>query len=43
MVTEQEIIDFMREDAYKPMTYQELEKQFGIEGADEFKQFFCGF
>lgn len=37
--TEQELLDFMRETAYKPMTYQELEKHFGIENADEFKQF----
>ncbi|MDQ0062126.1 ribonuclease R [Paenibacillus harenae] len=36
---EQELLDFMRETAYKPMTYQELEKHFGIEGAAEFKQF----
>ncbi|WP_442956494.1 ribonuclease R [Paenibacillus sp. YIM B09110] len=36
---EQELLDFMRETAYKPMTYQELEKHFGIEGAEEFKQF----
>lgn len=39
MCTEQELLDFMRETAYKPMTYQELEKHFGIEGADEFKAF----
>ncbi|CAM4292291.1 ribonuclease R [Paenibacillus alkaliterrae] len=36
---EQQLLDFMRETAYKPMTYQELEKHFGIEGAEEFKQF----
>ncbi|NIK79927.1 ribonuclease R [Paenibacillus castaneae] len=36
---EQELLDFMRETAYKPMTYQELEKHFGIVDADEFKQF----
>src|SRR4051794_12763461 len=29
----------MRETAYKPMTYGELEKNLGIAGADEFKQF----
>jgi len=39
MCTEQELLDFMREKAYKPLTYQELEKHFGIEGADEFKAF----
>lgn len=37
--TEQELLNFMRETAYKPMTYQELEKHFGIENADEFKLF----
>lgn len=36
---EQELLDFMRETAYKPMTYQELEAHFGIEGATEFKEF----
>ncbi len=36
---EQELLDFMRETAYKPMTYQELEAHFGIEGAAEFKEF----
>ncbi|MEK3884947.1 ribonuclease R [Paenibacillus sp. PL2-23] len=36
---EQELLDFMRETAYKPMTYQELETSFGIEGAAEFKEF----
>ncbi|PZD95189.1 ribonuclease R [Paenibacillus sambharensis] len=39
MVTEQELLDFMREMAYKPMTYQELEQHFGIEDAAEFKAF----
>ncbi|WP_276356167.1 ribonuclease R, partial [Cohnella caldifontis] len=39
MCTEQELLDFMRETAYKPLTYQELEKHFGIEDADEFKAF----
>lgn len=39
MCTEQELLDFMRETAYKPMTYQELEKHFGIEDAVEFKSF----
>lgn len=29
----------MRETAYKPMTYQELEQHFEIQDADEFKQF----
>ncbi|MDQ6422727.1 ribonuclease R [Paenibacillus sp. LHD-117] len=39
MEREQELLDFMRETAYKPMTYQELEGHFGIEGAAEFKEF----
>jgi ribonuclease R len=38
-ITEQDILDFMRETAYKPMTYQELEKHFEIEGAEDFKEF----
>ena len=29
MITEQELLDFMRETAYKPMTGQELEQSFG--------------
>lgn len=36
---EQDLLDFMRETAYKPMTYQELEKHFGIKDASEFKDF----
>ncbi|WP_372634471.1 ribonuclease R [Cohnella sp.] len=39
MCTEQELLDFMRETAYKPLTYKELEKHFGIEDAEEFKEF----
>jgi len=39
MCTEQELLDFMRETAYKPMTYKELEKHFGIADAAEFKTF----
>ncbi|GBF72313.1 putative ribonuclease R, partial [Paenibacillus sp. 598K] len=39
MITEQEILDFMRETAYKPMTYQELEEQFQIADAAAFKAF----
>ncbi len=40
MVTEQELLDFMRETAYKPMTYQELEQHWGTEDAEEIKSFF---
>jgi len=39
LCTEQELLDFMRETAYKPLTYKELEKHFGIEDAAEFKEF----
>ncbi|WP_166240894.1 ribonuclease R [Paenibacillus turpanensis] len=37
MVTTQEVLEFMREEAYKPMTVQELEKHYGIEDSDDFK------
>ncbi len=36
---EQTILQFMREAAYKPMTYQELEDSFGLTDAEEYKQF----
>lgn len=39
MVTEQQLLDFMRETAYKPMMYQELEKHFKIKDAEQFKEF----
>ena len=39
MVTETELLEFMREKAYKPITYQELERHYGIDDAEEFKQF----
>lgn len=39
LCTEQELLDFMRETAYKPMTYKELEKHFDIQDAVEFKEF----
>ncbi len=39
MITQESILEFMREDAYKPMTYQELESVLGISDADEFKAF----
>ncbi|WP_274648558.1 ribonuclease R [Paenibacillus humicola] len=39
MVTEQELLDFMREQAYKPMTYQELQEQLGGGDAESFKAF----
>ncbi|MBP1964831.1 ribonuclease R [Paenibacillus aceris] len=39
MIKDQDIIHFMQEEAYKPMSYKELEKHFRIEGANEFKDF----
>ncbi|MGG3280227.1 ribonuclease R [Paenibacillus solani] len=39
MITEEILLDFMRETAYKPMTYQELEQHFAIEDAHEFREF----
>lgn len=37
-VTKQELLEFMRETAYKPMTVQELESHLGMDGADGFKE-----
>ncbi|MFD1175304.1 ribonuclease R [Paenibacillus puldeungensis] len=39
MITEAELLAFMRETAYKPMTYQELEEHFAIADAADFKTF----
>lgn len=39
MITNQDIISLMQDEAYKPMSYKELEKHFGIAGAEEFKDF----
>jgi len=39
MITEETLLNFMRETAYKPMTYQELEQHFAIEDAQEFREF----
>lgn len=39
MITKEELLDFMREKAYKPMTYQELETHLQIGDAESFKQF----
>jgi ribonuclease R len=38
MTLDQRLLAFMREDAYKPLTVQEIEEQFGFEDADEFKE-----
>ncbi|MFX0560469.1 ribonuclease R [Tepidibacillus infernus] len=37
--TKDNILDFMREKLYKPMTIRELEEVFAIEGAQNFKEF----
>ncbi|WNR44841.1 ribonuclease R [Paenibacillus roseipurpureus] len=39
MIKENEIISLMQEQSYKPMSYKELEKHFGIGSANEFKDF----
>lgn len=39
MITEQQLLEFMNESAYKPMTYQELAEQLGSEDAQSFKSF----
>jgi ribonuclease R len=39
MITEHQLLDFMRETAYKPMTYQELEQHFEIQDAADFREF----
>ncbi|MFS0780158.1 ribonuclease R [Bacillus sp. 1P06AnD] len=33
------LLQFMKEESYKPMTVQELEKELGIEESDDFKSF----
>lgn len=39
MINESQLLEFMKEIAYKPMTYQELEQHFQIEDAQDFKNF----
>jgi len=39
MATEQEVLDYMARDDYRPLTYQELEKEFAPANAGEFKEF----
>lgn len=34
-----QLLDFMKEEAYKPLTVQELEEAFGIKGSEDFKDF----
>ena len=38
MVHAEDIVAFMREKAYKPMTVKELEQQFQVDGAEAFRQ-----
>ncbi len=33
------LLEFMKEEAYKPLTVQELEEAFGISGSEDFKEF----
>jgi len=39
MTTQETLLDFMRETAYKPMTYDELVSHFGLKEDQEFKEF----
>ncbi|MFE4714675.1 ribonuclease R [Paenibacillus sp. NPDC056722] len=39
MITQEVLLDFMRETAYKPMTYDELVSHFALEDSNEFKAF----
>ncbi|MCA0172723.1 ribonuclease R [Bacillus sp. RAR_GA_16] len=36
---EQKILSFMKDEAYKPLTVQELEEVFGVKDSSEFKEF----
>ncbi|MCM3749358.1 VacB/RNase II family 3'-5' exoribonuclease [Paenibacillus pasadenensis] len=38
-IEQQSLLDLMNQPAYKPMTYQELERQLGINNASDFKAF----
>lgn len=38
-IEHQTLLDLMNQPAYKPMTYQELERQLGIDNASDFKAF----
>ncbi|WP_411346654.1 ribonuclease R [Paenibacillus sp. WLX1005] len=38
MITEEQLLNFMRDTTYNPMTYQELEEHFQIEDASDFKE-----
>ncbi|WP_081972311.1 ribonuclease R [Paenibacillus borealis] len=39
MITQEILLDFMRETAYKPLTYEELVSHFAIEDSETFKAF----
>ncbi|WP_036670187.1 ribonuclease R [Paenibacillus sp. HW567] len=39
MITQEQLLEFMRETAYKPLTYDELVSHFAIEDSESFKAF----
>src|SRR5690625_477982 len=39
MMTKAELLAFMREEAYRPMTYREMEEYFELPDAEAFKNF----
>lgn len=39
MIKKEDLLDFMKETAYKPMTYNELELHFELESAQDFREF----
>ncbi len=39
LMAEEELLQYMQEEAYKPLTIQELEAVFGLESAADFKEF----
>ncbi|MNO45095.1 Ribonuclease R [compost metagenome] len=39
LITQEELLNFMRETAYKPLTYEELVSHFAIEDSESFKAF----
>ncbi|CQR51416.1 Ribonuclease R [Paenibacillus riograndensis SBR5] len=39
LITQEQLLDFMRETAYKPLTYDELVSHFALEDSESFKAF----
>lgn len=39
LLTKEDVLDFMKEQAYKPLTVQELEQAFEVASASDFKEF----